>query len=79
MDFYKLDHKEMDEKFLQGMPVSCQAVIREEDHLAGKLKEGSRLVVMLSNGKKYMGQVETFFSKTLNGFVEGELVIVRKF
>ncbi len=79
MDFYKLDNKEMDEKFLKGISVSCQAVIREEDHLAGKLREGSRIVIMLSNGKKYMGLVEKFSGKTINGFAEGELVIVRKF
>jgi len=78
MDYYKLENKEMDETFLKGLQVTCKAVIPEKDYLGDKLKEGSPIVVMLSNGKKYMGQVVGFSGKTLNGFAVGELIMMKK-
>jgi hypothetical protein len=79
MDYYKLDNSDMDEKFLKGDPVNCSAVIREEDFLVGKLHKGSPIVIMLSNGKKYMGQVEKFTYQTFKGCASGQLVVLRKF
>lgn len=79
MDYYKLDNSDMDEKFLKGNSVTCSAVISKEDFLAGKLREGSAIVIMLSNGKKYKGQIEKFTYTTFKGYASGQLVLVRKF
>lgn len=75
MNAYKLDDAAMDQAFLQGEIVFCQAVVREAEAI--NLKNGERIVVMLSNAKKYMGEVLSFTSKIRNGNAEGKLEIIR--
>lgn len=60
MNLYKLESKSIDEDFLNGIPIECIAMISVQDYHAGLIKEGDKIVVMLSNGKKYMGKVTGF-------------------
>ena len=73
MQSYKLDNKKMDEDFLSGKSVWCHAVV--PDHTT--LKEGEKLVVLLSNGKKYLGRIGKFNYKLEKGFASGKLEIHR--
>jgi hypothetical protein len=57
MNIYKLDRKSTDENFLGGNLIQCNAMISVQDYEAGLIKAGDKIVVMLSNGKKYMGNV----------------------
>lgn len=78
MNLYKLESKSIDEDFLNGIPIECIAMISVQDYHAGLIKEGDKIVVMLSNGKKYMGKVTgfTFSSDDKNAFV-GVLGIIK--
>lgn len=67
----------MDELFLKGEPVVCKAVLTTADHSAGVLEIGERIVILLSTGKKYMGEVQSFDFRNNGKFVEGKLEIVR--
>lgn len=75
MHYYQLDNKELDALFLAGAPVFCKAAIRKEDCV--KLREGTSLVVMLSNGKKYKARIIQFLYQLRSDYAEGELKIVR--
>jgi hypothetical protein len=77
MHFYKLDNKLEDEKFLNGSSVQCPAIIPEEEFVSGKFKEDERIVVMLSNGKKYMGHIIKFSGNVNDGLAQGHLEIIR--
>lgn len=77
MNAYKLDDKEMDKCFLKGDPVICKAVITLSDHASGALKAGEKIVVLLSTGKKYMGEIQNFNFINSNKYLEGRLEIVR--
>jgi hypothetical protein len=77
MHFYKLDSKFEDEKFLNGSSVQCPAIIAEEEFLSGKFKEGERIIVMLSNGKKYMGKIIKFSGSVSKGLAQGHLEMKR--
>ena len=78
MHYYKLESKIDDEKFLKGESVECAAVIPEEEFLSGKFKEGAGLVIMLSNRKKYMGEILGFTGEFKNGKRDGVLRIRKK-
>lgn len=67
----------MDREFLDGKPVLCDAAIRASEYLSGVLKENEKIVVMLSNGKKYMGQVIRFNHRMQDDYAIGKLEIVR--
>lgn len=77
MHYYKLDNPHMDEKFLNGSSVQCPAIIPAEEFLSGKFNEGERLVVMLSNGKKYMDKIIKFSGTVKNGLAQGQFEIIR--
>jgi hypothetical protein len=77
MHFYKLDNKLEDEKFLQGSSMQCPAIIPKEEFFSGKFKEGERIVVILSNGKKYMGRIIKFSGSVSKGLAQGHLEIMR--
>lgn len=78
MNFYKLDNRSTDDNFLKGNTIQVNAVISMQDYKAGLVKAGDRIVVMLSNGKKYMGNVVTVeFSARDNKNVEGILEIIK--
>ena len=63
----------MDEDFLAGKPVWCEAVVPE----SSIFKEGDRLVVLLSNGKKYLGKIGVFNHTLTNGYASGKVEITR--
>jgi hypothetical protein len=75
MNTYQLDDKTMDLDFLSGKPVKCKAVIREQD--TAQLGTGRRIVVLLSNGKKYMGEITDFTCQIRQGYAEGVLTLIR--
>jgi hypothetical protein len=70
---YKLDDKAMDTDFLDGKIVQCSAAVRESD--LPTMPEGSSIVVLLSNGKKYRGTVHKFSYRVENGIATGSLEI----
>jgi hypothetical protein len=75
MNTYQLDDKTMDDQFLSGKPVACPAVVpaKQTEHI----QQGQRIVVLLSNGKKYMGEVLVHRYSVRNGVAEGVLEIIR--
>jgi hypothetical protein len=75
MNTYQLDDKVMDQKFLSGETVKCKAVIREQE--TDQYKAGTRIVVLLSTGKKYMGEVTDFTWQLQRGYAEGMLTLIR--
>jgi len=77
MNLYQLENKTVDEQFLKGEHIFCDAVLPVENHLAGALKAGARIVVLLSTGKKYMGEVYGFEYQIRNKHAEGKVEITR--
>jgi hypothetical protein len=75
MNTYQLDDKVMDEKFLAGKPVLCKATVREQE--SAGLTNGVRIVVLLSNGKKYMSEILNFTYTVKNGYASGTLELIR--
>jgi hypothetical protein len=75
MNAYQLENKTMDALFLDGKAVTCPAVIDQKE--TGVLKEGMRLVILLSNGKKYMGEVTRYTYSVQKGHAVGALEIIR--
>src|SRR5688500_15021335 len=73
----KLESKSSDEDFLNGSTVTCDAVIPSSQHQSGVLKEGERIVVLLSNGKKYMGEISSFQYQVKDNRHEGKLELKR--
>ena len=78
MHYYKLDDKRMDAIFLNGSLVSCKAVVPYDECVSGKVKQGERIVVMLSNGKKFMGRIVNFAYVVKNGLAIGDLEVVKE-
>lgn len=78
MNFYKLDNRSTDDNFLKGNTIQVNAIVSLQDYKAGLVKTGDKIVVMLSNGKKYMGNVVTMaFSPRDDKNVEGILEIIK--
>lgn len=77
MNFYQLENKNIDANFLSGKPVLCDAVITVSDYSSGMLKAGERIVVLLSSGKKFMGEINSSTFKMRGNLAEGKLEIVR--
>ena len=77
MNFYKLDNDAMDKDFLEGKAVLCDAVLPASEYQKGKIKDGDRIVVLLSNGKKYMGFVVTSNFTVNNTHAFGKIEITR--
>lgn len=65
MNYYTLS-KTMDNDFLEGKIVRCPITLVLTDVESGKIRVGEKLVVMLSNGKKYMGSL-VHINYTLEG------------
>ena len=77
MKSYKFKDKDQDQNFLAGNPVKDSAVFLKTDFKDGIINNDERIVIILSNGKKYMGKVVSF-NYTLHGeVVEGQLEIIR--
>lgn len=73
MKTYQLDNKETDKLFLAGENVQCPAVMVVTD----MPKPGERLVILLSNGKKYMGEIIDFDHSIKGDHAEGQLRVIR--
>jgi hypothetical protein len=43
----------------------------------GKLSEGTHIVIILSNGKKYKGRIISFTPTVRDGLAAGELIIIK--
>lgn len=77
MNAYKLNDKSEDQNFLSGNPVKGTAVFLKSQFNPEIIKINGRIVVMLSNGKKYMGKV-TKFNYVPNGeIIEGEVEMIK--
>ena len=77
MKSYKLKDKDQDQNFLAGNPIKDSAVFLKTDFKDGIINNDERIVIILSNGKKYMGKVVSF-NYTLHGkVIEGQLEIIR--
>jgi hypothetical protein len=72
MNSIQLDDKKMDEAFLQGDVVVCNVVIPNSEH-PEKMKPESRIVVLLSNKKKYMATIHNFIYKIEGRYARGKL------
>jgi hypothetical protein len=75
MNTYQLDDKATDQEFLDGKTVRCKATVKESDSAA--LTNGSRIVVLLSNGKKYMGEIVSFTYTVKKGHADGTMELIR--
>ena len=74
---YKLNDKNQDENFLLGVPVKGTAVFRKREFKSDLIKINGRIVIVLSNGKKYMGRVTHFAYVSKGDIIEGEVEIVK--
>jgi hypothetical protein len=74
---YKLNDKQQDQDFLSGKTVTGPAVFLSAEFTDDIVKRDERIVVVLSNGKKYMGKVLSFTFDSKDGMVKGLLEIVK--
>lgn len=79
MNFYKLDNKSTDDNFLNGKTIQCRAILSVQDYNTGVVGAGDKIVIMLSNGKKYMGKVSkaALYPSKDGKNVEGILEIIK--
>jgi hypothetical protein len=68
----QLNDKKMDETFLNGEFVICNVVIPNNEH-PETIKPEGRIVVLLSNRKKYMARIHSFSYKTEGRYAHGQL------
>jgi hypothetical protein len=74
MNVYQLD-KPSDKDFVSGKPVTCRVTLKEGEE--DVLKEGSTLVIMLSNGAKYKGVIVKKELAPLGTYYIGEITVER--
>ena len=77
MNSYKLKDKDQDQNFLAGNPVKDGAVFLKTEFKDGVINNDERIVIILSNGKKYMGKVVSFNYTSKGDVIEGKLEIIR--
>ena len=77
MNIYRLDSKQLGEAFLKGEEVLCEAAVAYKDLSSGIMAEGEKIVIALSNGKKYMGRVKGFEYTLINEVAVGKLKVIR--
>ena len=77
MNAYKLSNKSEDQDLLSGSPVKGTAVFLKSEFKADLIKINGRIVILLSNGKKYMGKVTHFNYVSKGEMIEGEVEIVK--
>jgi hypothetical protein len=75
MNCYQLESKEMDQAFLIGEVVICEAALPIES--LGTLKEGDKIVIQLSNRSKYMGTIRKLHFAVNGKMATGHMKIVR--
>jgi hypothetical protein len=76
LNSYKLNNKNEDQNFLAGNPVKGTAVFLKNEFKNDIIKN-ERIVIILSNGMKYMGKVVSFSYAPKEEVIEGRLEIVR--
>ena len=74
---YKLNDKSQDQNFLSGIPVKGTAVFLKSEFKSDLIKINTRIVILLSNGKKYMGKITHFAYISKGKIIEGEVEIVK--
>lgn len=74
---YKLDNKDQDQNFLAGKPVKGKALFLASDYKDDSIKVDGRIVIVLSNGRKYMGKVTRFTFVSKGEIIEGEVEIIK--
>ena len=77
MNSYKLKDKDQDQNFLTGNPVKGSAVFLKTEFKDGIINNDDRIVIILSNGKKYMGKVVSFKYTAKGEVIEGQLEITK--
>ena len=76
MNSYKLNDKDEDQNFLAGNIVKGTAVFRA-DEFKNDIVQNEKIVVLLSNGKKYMAKVIKFTYAPKGKLIEGHLELVK--
>jgi hypothetical protein len=76
LNSYKLNDKDEDQNFLAGNPVKGTAVVHKDEFKNDIIKD-ERIVIILSNGKKYMGKVVNFSYAAKGEAIAGRLEIVK--
>ena len=77
LNSYKLKDKGQDQNFLAGNPVKGSALFLKTEFKDGIINNDERIVIILSNGKKYMGKVVSFNYTPKDDVIEGQLEIIR--
>ena len=75
MNYYTLQDKTMDQDFLAGKVIHCSAVVPLNELKSPSIQEGEKIVIILSNGKKYSGKVLHFNHTVVHNFAQGYLEI----
>jgi hypothetical protein len=76
LNSYKLNDKDEDQNFLAGNPVKGTAVFLTNE-FKNDIVVNEKIVVVLSNGKKYMGKVMKFTYTPKGKVIEGYLEVVK--
>jgi len=76
LNSYKLNDRDEDQNFLAGNPVNGTAVFLKSESVNDIIKN-EKIVIVLSNGKKYMGKVVNFTYASKGEVIEGRLEIVK--
>ncbi|HMG90989.1 MAG TPA: hypothetical protein VK589_13075 [Chryseolinea sp.] len=76
MNSYKLNNKDEDQDFLAGNTVKGTAAFLP-DEFKNDIVVNERIVIILSNGKKYMGKVVNFSYAPKEAVIEGQLEIIK--
>lgn len=77
MNVYHLDSKAMDSDFLKGNPVICKAVFHKNNGDEPSLKVDDAVLIVLSNGKKYKGQISAVNFFSVDHYSVGEFTVIR--
>ena len=77
MNSIQLDDRNMDERFLNGDIVICDTVLPAGKHMEAKLQPGCRIVVQLSNRKKFMAEIKNFSFAMEGSYIVGKLELIR--
>ncbi len=77
MNAIQLPDKETDDLFLEGETVECSAAVTLEALQRGIFEEGEKIVVLLSNRKKYLGEIKGFSYEVIKQYAEGKLLVTK--
>lgn len=69
---YRLEDRQQDQQFLSGETVICRAVLKTD---RGVPAPGDLILIQLSTGKKYKGEVVNYSSFQMKEIAAGDLTI----